>query len=778
MKKLIRRPEIIIVLVLFLGHLSQFWPFYIQHLIPFPGDMLVGFYFPWSGGGFPGFDPWATFKALNTVDVVKQFYPWKTFAFDLLRNGTLPLWNPYSFSGMPFIANLQSGIFFPTNLIYFLTSNLVGWTANVMIQLSIFSIFSYLFLRSEKLTRAASLFGAIVLMNISYITLWHYQMVITESLLFLPLILYFTNRYLENKNTKWFLLIAACLACSFFGGHAQTVIYVYLIYWLFGLFKRIPLKYLLFSSVLPLILAAVQLFPSVEAYLLSAREGAATKDLFAPYVFHWQNIITTLAPDFFGHPSNRNYVGADYRDMNAYYGATALVFSLVSLLKIRHVKNIRFYLFLTIFGLLFAAWPLVYVFDFFNVPVLSSGVPARMIFLFQFGGAILAAYGFEYWFNEKIIFNKKALLPLLALLVSFGILWMLALSGIAINGKVARNNLVLPTAFVGGTLGFMFIYKLWPKTKKLALIGLFSLVLIQYSYFFNRYNSFSPFAFTFPTHPVISFLQENTGINRFFGTNQGRIDYNFSVYYHLYDFEGYDSMYPKRYGELIAAAKTGDVPRSIPRSDAFLVNWSDPFSRRLLDILGVKYLTEKNDLYKSSWDPDPGKFSPERYQLLWQNTKWKIYERKTSLPRVALFSSFSLVDNNQQIIQKLYEPGFDYKNELILENQPAILPIHTTNKKVDVISYLPNDVIIHTWADQPQLLFLSDNYYPGWKVSVDGQSASLLRANYTFRSVALSQGSHNVVFSYQPTSLYLGIITSLVSFAGVFIVIFKKFLAK
>lgn len=745
-----------VALVLLLSHLIHFWPLYFQHLLPFPGDMLVAFHFPWSGGGFAGFDPWTQFKALNTVDVIKQFYPWKVFAFDFLRHWQWPLWNPYSFSGMPFIANLQSGIFFPLNLVYFFVPVLWGWVFNVVSQLLLFGGFFYLFLRSQKLSKTAAVFGAVVVMNLSYVTLWHWQLVITESLLFLPLILYFINKYSQGKKLIYLLFIPIFLAFSFFGGHAQTVIYVYFIFLFFAFYRKIPLKLILLISIFPIFLAAVQLFPSVEAYLLSAREGAATKDLFPPFVFHWKNIVTVLAPDFFGHPSSRNYSGTDYREMNVYFGITAFIFSLLSLNQIRKNHDIKFFFFLTIFGLFFAAWPLVFIFDIFNIPVLSSGVPARMIFIFQFGGAVLAAYGLESWLQTK----HRHLLLIVTVGIVLAVLWFF-------GGTVSRNNLILPTIIFTGT-AIAILLRFFP----LILLLLF----IQYGYFFHKYNSFSPEKFIFPNHPILTYLQKNAGINRFFGTEQAILNYDFSVFYKLFDFEGYDSMYPKRYGQLIASAETGTVPQIIPRSDAYLKHWSDRQSQRLLDLLGVKYLLDKNDLLTGEWDEEPSKFNPDHYQLIWERRPWRIYERKTTLPRIALFGNYDLETNDSKIISKLYDINFDYKNKLILEEKPIISPVLTTNKMVQLISYEANKIVIKEKADQVQLLWLSDNFYPGWKVLVDGQERKILRANFTFRAVPLDKGEHLVTFKYDPLTFKIGLIISLISFGslGILILCVKK----
>src|SRR5439155_1237208 len=51
-------------------------------------------------------------------DVAYQFVPWRHFAWESLRQGRLPLWNPYSLAGTPFIASMQSAVFYPINLLF------------------------------------------------------------------------------------------------------------------------------------------------------------------------------------------------------------------------------------------------------------------------------------------------------------------------------------------------------------------------------------------------------------------------------------------------------------------------------------------------------------------------------------------------------------------------------------------------------------------------------------------------------------------------------------
>ena len=51
---------------------------------------------------------------------------------------------------------------------------------------------------------------------------------------------------------------------------------------------------------------------------------------------------------------------------------------------------------------------------------------------------------------------------------------------------------------------------------------------------------------------------------------------------------------------------------------------------------------------------------------------------------------------------------------------------------------------------------LRDQFYPGWKVLIDGREHPLLRANLINRAVFVPAGEHEVVFQYRPESLTAG----------------------
>ena len=105
-------------------------------------------------------------------------------------------------------------------------------------------------------------------------------------------------------------------------------------------------------------------------------------------------------------------------------------------------------------------------------------------------------------------------------------------------------------------------------------------------------------------------------------------------------------------------------------------------------------------------------------------------------------------------LYELCQPGFNPEQAVLLsEPLPANPMTNQVAGEVKYISYAPKHIVLSANAKSPSVLVLNDKHDAGWKVTVDGQPAKLLRANHIVRAVHLpTAGEHRVEFKFE-TSL-------------------------
>ena len=72
----------------------------------------------------------------------------------------------------------------------------------------------------------------------------------------------------------------------------------------------------------------------------------------------------------------------------------------------------------------------------------------------------------------------------------------------------------------------------------------------------------------------------------------------------------------------------------------------------------------------------------------------------------------------------------------------------------------PEHAVIDVDAPARGFLVLADQYYPGWRATVNGADVAIHRANFMFRLVEVPAGTSRVEFLYRPRSVALGAVIS------------------
>jgi hypothetical protein len=137
-----------------------------------------------------------------------------------------------------------------------------------------------------------------------------------------------------------------------------------------------------------------------------------------------------------------------------------------------------------------------------------------------------------------------------------------------------------------------------------------------------------------------------------------------------------------------------------------------------------------------------------------------VYENTRALPRAYLVPRVEKVQGDALAAKRAREWN-PREVAFVPAAAPIDLPEGPLSGNAQLQGYGPDRVEVRTTSDRAALLVLADNYYDGWKATVDGDEAPVVLANSTLRGVAVPAGTHAVVFRYAPARLYRGLAISL-----------------
>ncbi len=268
-------------------------------------------------------------------DLILQNYQWKTFIREQLAQGEIPLWNPHTFSGTPFLAAGQQSTLYPLSILYYVLPLPVAYGWFTVVNLWLAGVFAYTFARGLGISRFGAAIGGVTYQLCGMFIASAVHPMIIGSVVWLPLLLLMIEFTLRRQplfgrpaSAPWITIGAAALAFIVLAGHAELLIYSLLIsgYYtamrlLIGTWQRrtrsdnsTALRWLAqrAAAVIAIVvlgtgLGAVQFIPLFELVQENWRTERADFDQVLSYAHVPRDIIQFAVPNFYGSPAHHQY---------------------------------------------------------------------------------------------------------------------------------------------------------------------------------------------------------------------------------------------------------------------------------------------------------------------------------------------------------------------------------------------------------------------------------------------------------------------------------------
>ncbi len=763
----------------------------------------------------------------QTTDLFSQFIGWRQFGFGELAKGHLALWNPHVYSGAPYFGGFQGALLYPPNWLFLILPLPVAINWSIALHVFLLGAFMNLWAARRGLHPAAAcLAGALTMFcgaHFSHIYAGHLTNLCT--MVWAPLILLAIDEIFvcggKNETTArefagWGLLGAGALAMQIFAGHPQYVFYTGVAAAIYGALRfatalrerrRLPAKdgdahrtplQLAALAAIPLggvALAAVQLLTGAQASRETVRSEALPYEFASMFSFPPENLLTLIAPKFFGDLSPADYFGRCYLwEMSLFLGVTALALAIYGAVGQRSTSNVqrptsnkraraneslsksdvesctlnvateRVVLVVTTLVLLLLAlgahtplfrllYSVVPGFDKFRG--ISKFIFPASLFL-----ALLAAMGFDRLLKTRRVGRGFVI----AIFVAGGVIGFVGLAIRAMDWlpvlraiSETHESYLLPQLFsnpafaqklrtvaetaqasasnslllASATALALGGLLVWMRSEARAVFAIGALAVLEVFVFARSTRE------TFDSKTVVmpevkNFLDAHPGNYRI----ANLINPNSALATGAQDVWGNDPSLVRRYAEFMA------------------------FSQGLDPDKATQYVsfTRLDPLYA---------MLRLRYAFVPQNGQLGIAESPNPMPQVSLVGRYRVLEKRDAIFAAMRDGKFDPRGEVILEREPEPKPSGAANGTARVVASTTDWLDLEADTSQPAILLITDVYTPAWQASpLAGsvqQKYELMPANYTLRAVPLAAGHHHLRVEYKPRAFVIGAWISLFS---------------
>jgi uncharacterized membrane protein YfhO len=812
------KPHIANVGLIILAMIALFWRVF------FLGETLIDVatlnnQLPWGDHAGQSDYPY------NRRDLTDMYVTRDYFVVSAYRDGELPLWNPYTMAGHPIYADGVTRTLSPFLLFYKFFDVPLGYSFARITELLLAAVFMYLFLIAIGASANGGLMGSLVygfsahsMLHLTGLGWW-------GGMMWLPLIFLFADRAIARKSYRHAVLAGVMLAAQFFCGYMPNQIYyvgAIALYYLFFAFlgrgntdklsKAHAFGLTAVTLVVGLALAATQWVPMLELLKHSNRKviGAELGYIYLP---PWYS-LTLFFPNLFGEAYDTKAVtlftalGVSH-DHILYLGIAALLPLGLSLYRLKRTKSSRvlfFALLATLSLAIMMAAPL-YVPITRYIPILQViRVAVRAGVLFLFAACVLVAFGSDLLLKssaDSLSRYSHLARRFLCAAIAFVIVAMLGsylmkVTGFAVDtggrGKAAfirraalvlseqfsrlDPGILLPLAVAGAVVLLMTAFIKGGISRRVFFASLVLLLIADLFWNSTQFNRSFERSGVYPSTQITDTLRSlppgrvlvvpsDLETNRRVSSETDKIiaPPNTLLPYQISTVSGKNQQFPKWYREYASLIE--------PQQNLSHVVFDKPRSP-FFDLLNVRYV-----MTRANSEPLVD------YRLLVTAEGVSIYENKNALPRAFFASHVVEASSHTDALDALRDPGFDTRSTVVVEtsdgrstlsgNLNADSQAVPSPPEAAIVEDRRNRVVIETDNPHEGMLVLSDNYYPGWRASVDGTPAEILRANCTMRAVRVPAGRHMLSFVFVPVTFWASVYVSLASAAVVLVTLAISF---
>ncbi|MDZ4767802.1 MAG: YfhO family protein [Chloroflexota bacterium] len=685
-----------------------------------------------------------------------QFIPWRTEAVEMLRSGSLPLWNTLNGAGAPLFANYQSSLLYPFSWLTLIFPVAPTMSLTAVAHLAIAAVGMARLGAAIGMAPFGRIVSAIAFALGGYLVGRLGTFPIIQAAAWLPWLLWAIWRLMDEITPRRAAACAAIVALLLLAGHAQTAWYTLLLAGCFTVFTwimrtgRRSLALLVIGGTVLLGggVAAVQLVATAELLRESARSDGVDRDFALNFSYAPARTLNVIAPHVFGTPANGSYItGGAYFEDAIYIGLIPLVSAIGALIAAGRGRASRgwvsFWGGVVVVGFIMALGyhSPIFLFLFDQVPTFDLfQAPVRWHLWTVTGLSILAGFGVGAWGRDVRTrrWTRRALVAAgTAVALSLGALALLTITASAV-ALLAWAVVWVGTTAIAACL--LTLTQPPPESRRRplwegAVVVVIAVDLVIASWGLNPTvpaSFYDPLPIDAAGRSYFDQTAENARFDDLLRFNDYRVALS-------------------RIGEY----RTAFLPNLNVLDRIALLNNFDPLqSGRHLDYLRLLQTSDSDSALLIGAGVS-GEITATGLALL------------TAQPRAWLVESACWHEDDAALRAALLDPTWNPAVQVHLAGDAGCpAPTAASGSAAMIIHDSENALDIEVRAERDSWLVLADSWYPGWTATVNAEPASIYTANRAFRAVQVPSGVSIVEMRYAPSWAIPGAFISTIALIG------------